>query len=185
MIFQVKDYENTHSSILAAQRRLLATYRGNYGPNPLLEIGDHILAAPGKMMRGVLMLEACRVIGGQPDLLLSAATCVEYGHSASLIHDDMIDHDELRRGQSTVWKAYGDDAAILSGDLFIFAAIHSLSQCRHTIRGERVARAFEVLSLACLELCLGQACEAQLSGNCSVCSQQYLDMIHQKTAGLF
>jgi geranylgeranyl pyrophosphate synthase len=183
-MLQIEDYQKEASDISEAQHAVLASYRAEYGVNSLLEIGNYALAETGKMMRGMLLLESCRAVGGNPENVLFAAAGIEDGHLASLIHDDLIDHDEIRRGQSTIWKAYGDDAAILSGDVFIFSAFHSLSLCRHHIEGDRVARAFEVLSLASVELCLGQASEALLVGKCSTQVQEYLAMIRQKTGSL-
>jgi geranylgeranyl pyrophosphate synthase len=183
-MFQIDTHQSGIARINEVQCSILAGYRDIHGENALLEICDYALAARGKMMRGQLLLEACRSVGGAPEELLFAAAGIEYGHLASLIHDDLIDRDELRRGQGTIWKMYSDESAILSGDMFIFSAFHSLSLSRHTVPSERVARAFEVLSLACVELCLGQASEAQLSGKCSTGPADYLGMIRQKTGSL-
>jgi geranylgeranyl pyrophosphate synthase len=183
-MLQIEDYQSEVSRILSAQNKVLAGYSDDYGSNDLLEVGRYALRARGKVMRGMLLLEAYQAVGGDMDQPLFAAAGIEYGHLASLIHDDLIDHDELRRGQSTIWKAYDEEAAILSGDMFIFSAFHSLSLCRHSLPGERVARAFEVLSLACVELCLGQANEAQLSGKCTTDPRNYIEMIRQKTSSL-
>lgn len=183
-MLQVEVYQNRASRISEAQYTMLTGYRSDHGPNALLDIGNYALSTRGKMMRGMLLLEACRAVGGTAEHLLFAAAGIEYGHLASLIHDDLIDRDELRRGQRAIWKAYDEEAAILSGDMFIFSAFHSLSLCRHAVPGERVARAFEVLSLACVELCLGQANEALLSGACSTSVSDYLSMIQQKTGSL-
>ncbi len=183
-MLQMEDYQNEVAHIINAQNQVLSGYNNDYGSNDLLEIGRYALGARGKVMRGMLLLEAYQAVGGDMDKPLFAAAGIEYGHLASLIHDDLIDRDELRRGQSTIWKAYDEESAILSGDMFIFSAFHSLSLCRHFLPGDRVSRAFEVLSLACVELCLGQANEAQLSGKCTTDPRNYIEMIRQKTSSL-
>ena len=153
--------------------------------NSLITISKYALSTGGKMLRGRMLLEACRAVGGDPEEVLHAAAGTEYGHLASLVHDDIIDMDEIRRGKHSVWHAYGSDLAILTGDLFIFEAFHSLSLCRHTIAAERVARVLEVLSAACIELCLGQVAEMRFTKNCTARSEDYLEMIRLKTGSLF
>ena len=138
------------------------------------------------MLRGRMLLEACRAVGGDPEEVLSAAAGTEYGHLASLVHDDIVDRDEFRRGKPSVWHKYGSDLAILTGDLFIFEAFHALSLCRHTsIAAERIVRVLEVLSTACIELCLGQAAEERFIKNCTAHSGDYIEMIRLKTGSLF
>jgi geranylgeranyl pyrophosphate synthase len=154
-------------------------------PNALLDIGDYALATRGKMLRGVLLLESCRAVGGDPELAMYAAAGTEYGHLASLVHDDVIDHDELRRNRKTIWHQFGTDYAILTGDFFIFQAYYSLALCRHILPAERVARVLEVLSKACIDLCLGQTLEAQLTGNCAATREDYLKVVRDKTGSLF
>lgn len=184
-MIQADVYRSTATRIQDTLCEVLDIHRDFHSVNPLLKIGDYALAARGKMLRGILLLKACQAVGGTPEQILYAAAGTEYGHLASLVHDDMMDRDEVRRGQPTVWKAYGSDLALLAGDLFIFEAYHSLSLCRHVIPADRVARTFEVLSRACIDLCLGQAREAQLTGNCDASISDYIEMIRQKTGSLF
>jgi geranylgeranyl diphosphate synthase type I len=154
-------------------------------PNYLLEACEYALAATGKMMRGGMLLQACRAVGGDPEDILHAAAGTEYGHLASLVHDDLMDQDETRRGQMTVWRRYNADFAILVGDLFIFETFHCLALCRHRVPAERVARSLEVISRACIELCLGQAMETPFIKNCAARSDDYIEMINHKTGSLF
>lgn len=184
-MIQIETYDSAASHIHETLHKVFNIHRASYQLNPLFEIGDYTLAARGKMLRGILLLQACRAVGGTPEQAIHAAAGTEYGHLASLVHDDMIDRDEMRRGQPTVWSAYGFDQALLTGDLFIFEAYHSLSLCRHWVPAERVVRVLEVLSRACIDLCLGQAREAQLTGDCSASLSDYTEMIRQKTASLF
>lgn len=85
-------------------------------------------AAPtGKMIRPALVLASCRAAGGTTAKGLPAALAVELIHNASLLHDDLIDHDETRRGRPTLWAQLGLPAAILAGDALFFLAIDVLA----------------------------------------------------------
>jgi geranylgeranyl diphosphate synthase type I len=137
------------------------------------------------MLRCFTLLEACRAVGGDPDLVLDAAAGAEYGHVASLVHDDLMDRDEVRRGRPSVWHQHGPDMAIVTGDLFLFQAFRLLSLCRHQVPAERVVRVLEVLSTGCIDLCLGQALETHLAASGWVPYSQYLTVIRHKTASLF
>ncbi len=137
----------------------------------------------GKMIRPALMLEACRAVGGNPEQVLPAAAGTEYGHTASLIHDDLIDGDNLRRGQESVYSRFGVDYAVIGGDYLIFQTYLSFTRCYALgVPSERVLKAIELLSETCLNMCEGQALEAELVGRTSVSVKEYLSVIECKTA---
>jgi geranylgeranyl pyrophosphate synthase len=154
-------------------------------PNPLLEVGQYAVSAPGKMLRGRMLLESCRAVSGDPERVLWSAVGTEFGHLASLIHDDVIDRDEIRRGRPSVWGKFGGDAAIVGGDLLIFEAYYCLSQCRGSVPSDLIVRALEVTSKSCIDLCLGQALELHLTGDCSASTELYWSVVRGKTASLF
>lgn len=151
----------------------------------LAETSQYVLASPGKLLRPLLMLDACRAAGGDPALALPAAAGTEYGHIASLIHDDIIDGDGERRGQTTLHVKYDLATAILTGDLFIFQTFLSYTQCYHRgVSAERVLAAIETLSQTCIDVCRGQALEAGIVGRLDVHEQTYVEMIRLKTAAV-
>ncbi|MFK8911476.1 polyprenyl synthetase family protein [Streptomyces sp. YS-3] len=82
----------------------------------------------GKVVRPALAFLACQPVGGAPEDARPAAAAVELVHNASLLHDDIIDHDALRRGRPALWAARGLPAALLAGDALFFAAIHALTE---------------------------------------------------------
>jgi geranylgeranyl pyrophosphate synthase len=178
-------YQSLTARINEVSHQALDIYDQPGNSNPLLDACKYALSASGKMMRGVMLLQACRAVGGNVEDIMHAAAGTEYGHLASLVHDDLMDLDEMRRGQRTVWRVYGSDFAILVGDLLIFETFHSLSLCRHRVPAERIARALEVIARSCVELCLGQAMELPLIGNCSARHDDYIEMIRYKTGSLF
>lgn len=150
--------------------------------NPLFQVTEYALGHRGKMVRGRMLLAACQAVSGDGERALFAAVAVEYLHLGTLIHDDMIDQDELRRGQPAIWRRYGPDMALLSGDFLYFAAFQALA---HGLDSTNSARILEVFSSACMDLCLGQAQEEGLAGNCSARYEDYLDVVRLKTASLF
>ena len=151
----------------------------------LAQTTAHVLSSPGKMLRPLLMLEACRAAGGDPDLAFPAAVGTEYGHIASLIHDDIIDGDAERRGQAALHVQFDPGAAILTGDFLIFHTFLCYARCRDRgASAERVLAAITTLSTTCLEMCRGQAMEASMVGRLEVSEGAYLTMIRLKTAGV-
>lgn len=137
-----------------------------------------------------MLLEACRAVAGDIEQALCAAVAVEYLHLGTLIHDDIIDQDELRRGSPSVWKQFNPDLALLSGDLLYFAAYQFLACSVAGGESKAVARVLKLFATACMDLCLGQALEEQLAGTLSPHNDDYLyatymEVVRLKTASLF
>lgn len=154
-------------------------------PGLLVETSEYVLSSPGKLLRPLLLLDACRAAGGDPALAFPAAAGTEYGHIASLIHDDIIDGDDERRGQQALHRKYSLGAAILTGDFLIFQTFLSYTECLDRgVSAERVLAAIRTLSTTCLEMCQGQAMEAALAGRLETTEESYLEMIRLKTASL-
>jgi geranylgeranyl diphosphate synthase type I len=151
----------------------------------LRRAADSALSAPGKLLRGHMLLEVCTALSGRYEQALPAAVAIEYLHLGTLIHDDLIDRDELRRGRSTIWKRYGDHLALLSGDVLYFAAFSELAHSLQAAPPAVAARVLGLFSAACMDLCLGQAREEEVAGQCSADYEQYLEIARLKTARLF
>lgn len=152
----------------------------------LAAICHYALVPPGKLFRPNLVLEAALAVGGTASEVLPAAVGAECGHVASLIHDDIIDGDDLRRGRPSVPHRYGLPHAIVAGDALIFDLFVSLAECRDTgIPADRVVYALHAVAQAGLDLCRGQSIEMELQQSRSVDLDAYLTMISLKTAALF
>lgn len=150
---------------------------------PLSEACAYVIAAPGKLLRPLLMLDACRAAGGNPDQVFPAAVGTEYGHMASLVHDDIIDGDGERHGQAAVHVKYGLDTALLLGDLLIFQTFLSFAACEERgASAERVLAAIRTLGETCVAMCQGQALEARTAGDLTTDEATYLEIIRLKTA---
>jgi geranylgeranyl pyrophosphate synthase len=154
-------------------------------PGFLAKTSDYVLSTPGKLLRPLLLLDACRAAGGDPERVIPAAAGTEFGHIASLVHDDIIDGDSTRRGQATLHVKHGLAAAILTGDLLIFQTFLTYTQCHERgVSAEHVLAAIRTLSTTCIEMCQGQALEATIAGQLETTEQTYLRMIGLKTANV-
>lgn len=149
----------------------------------LAQTTEYVLSSPGKLLRPLLLIDACKAAGGDPDRVFPAAAGTEYGHLASLIHDDIIDGDLERRGQASLHAKYTLPAALLTGDYLIFQTFLCYTQCEDRgVSAERVLRAIRTLSKTCMEMCEGQALEAQVAGDLDTDEETYLELIRLKTA---
>jgi geranylgeranyl diphosphate synthase type II len=115
----------------AVEAHLRAALRPDPGQPPsLLEAMRYSLLAPGKRLRPLLAVMACEACGGAPDAPWPAACSVEMVHAYSLVHDDLpaMDDDDLRRGQPTCHKKFGEALAILAGDALLTLAFQTLAE---------------------------------------------------------
>lgn len=139
----------------------------------------------GKQIRPVLLMLVCAAAGGDWQQAVPAAAAVELLHNFSLIHDDIEDISPTRRGRETVWKIWGVEQAINSGDA-MFALAHSALN-RLADRGvpaERVVRAYGRFDETCVRLTQGQHADMAFETKEAVTVNEYIDMITGKTAVL-
>jgi geranylgeranyl diphosphate synthase type I len=139
----------------------------------------------GKRVRPALTLLSCEACGGDWRFALPAAAAIELLHNFSLIHDDIEDGDELRRGRPTLWKQWGVAQAINTGDA-MFALAHIALQ-RSSERGapaERVMRAHVAFDAMCVQLTIGQHLDLSFEARADVTAAEYMRMIEGKTAAL-
>lgn len=146
----------------------------------------HALTPAGKLFRPILLLESALAVGGDPRRVLPAAVGAESGHVASLVHDDIIDGDDTRRGRPAVHAAFGVGEAIVAGDALIFDLFAGLAEC-HTAGApaDRIVAALAVVSRCGTDLCRGQSLEAEVCASGRFEHDTYLRMVRLKTAALF
>ena len=139
----------------------------------------------GKRIRPMLVLLSCEACGGDPMQAIPAAAAVELLHNFSLIHDDIEDRDELRRGRPTLWKQWGEAQAINAGDAMFAQAHLALHRCvERGVRAEHVLHALRVFDAMCLHLTAGQHLDLSFEARNDVTAQEYMRMIEGKTAEL-
>jgi len=152
-------------------------------PKNLYEAARHYPLAGGKRVRPFVVLRAAEAVGGDPEKALCPAAAVEFIHNYSLVHDDIMDMDELRRGRPTVHKLWGVNMAILAGDLLFSKAFEAVAKA--DVGPEKKVRILDVLVRTSNELCEGQARDIEFETKDRVTVDEYLKMISGKTGALF
>ncbi|WP_089157736.1 polyprenyl synthetase family protein [Micromonospora sp. NBS 11-29] len=168
--------------------RLLSAELGRRWPetsDELCTIVRYALMPSGKMLRPMMTLHAAEAVGGDPRDVLAAALGTEYLHVATLVHDDIIDADTLRRGKPSVPVAFGIPNAIVAGDHLIFHAFQAMVDGGAAVPPAQVVAAVTALAQAGQDLCRGQVLEAQLVGDLDAGARWYPEMIRLKTGSLF
>ncbi|HQU72296.1 MAG: polyprenyl synthetase family protein [Calditrichaeota bacterium] len=140
----------------------------------------YFLQMPGKKIRPLLCMAAAEAVRGESKAALPAALAVELFHDFTLIHDDIMDQDELRRGLKALHVRYDDGTAILVGDLMIGLAYQQLMQIPQPAL-DSIARVF---SEALVRVCEGQALDKEFENRSDVTLDEYLEMIGKKTGWL-
>lgn len=121
---------------------------GEFVNEELSKPSMHMLRRPGKLFRPVLVFASAMALGKNVKDYVDLAVAIELLHTSSLVHDDMIDRDEYRRGIPSVHSKYGDGAAILAGDALISQAVHKCSQYEAATTDE--------ISRCAMEMCAGE-----------------------------
>jgi geranylgeranyl diphosphate synthase type I len=140
--------------------------------------------AQGKQLRGLFCLLTCQAAGGNWQAALPAAAAVELLHNFSLIHDDIEDNSDIRRGRPTVWKIWGEAQAINTGDAIFALANASLLNLADTISLEATLKASTLFQTTCLQLTQGQHLDIAFEDLDQVSIEDYFHMISRKTAAL-
>ncbi len=164
-------------SFLSVGRRLSSFKVEDFRIKELHQPSTHLLNGEGKLIRTAMLLSSATSLGLEPEKFVDLAVAIEMLHNASLIHDDIIDKDETRRGISTVHMKYGVENAILAGNANITKAIKYASRY-----GTRVV---ESASEAALDMCAGEVLDfKQQKAKTIPTLDEYLTIIGLKTASL-
>ena len=163
------------SDLLQVEERLVALLekRGGVLKGP----AEMMFRGGGKRLRPALVLLSSRLFGPQPESAISIAAAVEMVHGASLIHDDVIDNTDLRRGQPTMKALSGNRIAVLLGDLLLCQALLAVAELDRVVL-------VQVVSQAVADMTAGQILELRQQGNVETQVADYLRMIEGKTAAL-
>ncbi|MDT0387525.1 polyprenyl synthetase family protein [Streptomyces dubilierae] len=137
-------------------------------------------ARTGKTVRPALSLLSAAAVGGSPDLAVPGAVAVELVHDFTLLHDDVIDGDALRRHRPAAWSVFGTPAAVLTGDALLVSALRALAD----VPPQRAAEAVQELVTTLLELVEGQSRDVAFEKAPEVTVAQYLAMAEGKTGSL-
>ncbi|MDD1700538.1 MAG: polyprenyl synthetase family protein [Methanoregula sp.] len=144
----------------------------------------HLLAAGGKRLRpAVVMLAADAVKRGSSTEILPAALALELTHTFTLIHDDIMDDDMLRRGVQTVHTKWDMQTGILAGDVLYARAFEFI--CMSKANDKAKVRAVSMLAHACADICEGQHMDMSFTHRNDVDEYEYLEMVKKKTGVLY
>jgi octaprenyl-diphosphate synthase len=142
------------------------------------QLSSYIINSGGKRLRPVLVLLAARTFGYQGDQHYNLAAIVEFIHTATLLHDDVVDDSDRRRGQDTANALWGNEAAVLVGDFLYSRAFQMM------VDAQRM-RVMEILADATNTIAEGEVMQLLNCNDPDTSEQSYLDVIHCKTAKLF
>ena len=148
-------------------------------PVPLVDqVAEHIIAGGGKRIRPLIVLLAARACGYRGASHIDAAAYIEFIHTATLLHDDVVDGSEQRRGRRTANSVYGNSASVLVGDFVYSRAFQMMA----AIGSQRV---MEIMSEATNVIAEGEVLQLMNAGDPDTTQQRYLEVIYRKTAKLF
>ncbi len=142
------------------------------------QLAGHIVAAGGKRLRPVLTLAATKLCGYRGERHIRLATCVEFIHTATLLHDDVVDDSELRRGQSSANAIWGNQSSVLVGDFLFSRAFELMVE-------DGSLKVLQILSRASSVIAEGEVHQLLTSNDTETSEAQYLEVIQAKTAELF
>jgi octaprenyl-diphosphate synthase len=150
--------------------------------NPYLdlvsEVAGHILFSGGKRLRPLLMVLSARVCGYNGTYEKTFSTALEYLHTATLLHDDLVDDASLRRGKPVAHSAWGNSISVLVGDYLLARAL-SISA------GTGSLRVIQILAELTESMSQGEVHQLMRKGDISLTEEEYLEVIRRKTAVLF
>ena len=162
---------------------LLSRLEGN--PAQLYNAASHLIEHGGKRLRPYMVIKSCEVLGGTAKQAVAAASAVEMIHNFTLVHDDIMDNDEMRHGVPTVHTKFGIPVGILAGDVLFSKAFETISSGSGA--PEKVSLALvSKLAHACVDVCEGQILDITMAQSQKIPSEtQYIKMIEKKTSALF
>ena len=149
-------------------------------PYGLYEPIEYTLAAGGKRVRPQLAMIASQLFGGKDEEVLPAALALEVFHNFTLLHDDVMDKADVRRGRPTVHVKWNENTAILSGDQMLVEAYKLLSG----VPADKLPRVLQLFNKMATEICEGQQYDVDFESQEHVAIEEYLKMIRLKTAVL-
>ena len=165
----------------AVEEQLAARSLGTRSPEGLFAPIDYTLHLGGKRIRPLLACAAAAAFTEAWQRALPVAVALEIFHNFTLLHDDLMDRSPLRRGQETVYRRWGDNTAILSGDAMSIEAYASLAEVADkSLLAELLPR----FSQMALEVCVGQQYDMEFETRSEVRVEEYMEMIRLKTSVL-
>lgn len=149
-------------------------------PQGLYDPIEYVLSPGGKRIRPVLMLMAYNLYRDDVEAIFDPATAIEVYHNYTLLHDDLMDRADMRRGKTTVHKVWNDNTAILSGDAMLVLAYQYMAR----VKADCLKPVIDLFSQTALEICEGQQLDMEFETRRDVTEEEYIEMIRLKTSVL-
>lgn len=183
---EIDDLALTAARIFAPVSRALAAVeeelerRSQSDVHVVSQIGEYLRASGGKRVRPALLLLAAGVVGGDPaqTRIVRMAAVMEFLHTATLVHDDIIDNAEMRRGAPSINSRYGNQTAVLIGDWLYMSAFE-------TSLKERSLEVLDILTRVTRKMVEGELLQLTFLGSGFLSETEYFDVLERKTAYLF
>jgi geranylgeranyl diphosphate synthase type I len=178
----MKKTKQIEKNAKTVNKYLNSKLKGN--PKKLYDAAGHLIVNGGKRLRPYMVIRSCQILKGKVSNAMPAASAVEMVHNFSLVHDDIMDNDEMRHGVPTVHKKFGMPIAILAGDVLFSKAFQVITDSK--LSPSATTQLVSRLSKACVDICEGQLLDVKMAEEKKIPSQaEYITMIGKKTAALF
>jgi len=178
----MKKTKQIEKNAKTVNKYLNSKLKGN--PKKLYDAAGHLIVNGGKRLRPYMVIRSCQILKGKVSNAMPAASAVEMVHNFSLVHDDIMDNDEMRHGVPTVHKKFGMPIAILAGDVLFSKAFQVITDSK--LSASATTQLVSRLSKACVDICEGQLLDVTMAEEKKIPSQaEYITMIGKKTAALF
>ena len=168
--------ENTKPDMERVNQLILSKAGSDVAMIP--EVANHLISSGGKRLRPMLTLASATMFGYESEAHIKLATSVEFMHTATLLHDDVVDESDLRRGRSTARMIWGNQASVLVGD-FLF------SRAFQVMVADGAIKVLKILSDASAVIAEGEVMQLMTTGDTATGEANYLEVITAKTAELF
>ncbi len=142
------------------------------------EVANHLISSGGKRLRPMLTLALAQLTGYRGEGHIKLAAAVEFMHTATLLHDDVVDESELRRGRTAARMVWGNEASVLVGDFLLGQAFKMMVEVGSL-------KALEILSSAASVIAEGEVMQLAVAKNTATTEDEYIAVIRGKTAELF
>ena len=178
----MKKTKQMKKNVKIVNKYLNSKLKGN--PKKLYDAATHLIVHGGKRLRPYMVIRSCQILGGKVSNAMPAASAVEMVHNFTLVHDDIMDNDEIRHGVPTVHKKFGMPIAIIAGDVLFSKAFQIITESK--LSANATTKLVSRLAKACVNVCEGQLLDVKMADEKKIPTQaEYITMICKKTAALF
>ncbi|BDQ31605.1 MAG: polyprenyl synthetase family protein [Nitrosopumilus sp.] len=178
----MKKTKQIEKNAKTVNRYLNSKLKGN--PKKLYDAAGHLIVNGGKRLRPYMVIRSCQILGGKSSNAMPAASAVEMVHNFTLVHDDIMDNDEMRHGVPTVHKKFGMPIAILAGDVLFSKAFQVITDSK--LSPNATIQLVSRLAKACVDVCEGQLLDVKMAEEEKIPTEaEYITMVSKKTAALF